>query len=251
MPDSWKDEKGELIVDLGSQNRSSRGFKDRKGYTEYGDVDLASGYPKNMIWTTKDGRRIAIPNMSDSHLLNTIAFIRRRGEIYKKQVAVQMLTRSVFHIQMFDENMFGSEELEEWYNELSQEAQKVWDMPNDAFLRKYMPIFVKLLSEAYKRKILIEVDKTKVTDARQAPKPKVKPVKPVKPAETDVTEMTWEEQVEAMYQAAVSTGGMEVQREWWDLAEAVCKEHPDCSLGSARGPNNQWKRLRVEDDIEL
>jgi len=39
-------------------------------------------------WTTKDGRKIPIREMTDSHLENTIRFLRRAFEAYRDDVAM-------------------------------------------------------------------------------------------------------------------------------------------------------------------
>jgi hypothetical protein len=44
------------------------------------DVDLDS-LNRNSSWTTRDGLRIAIKDMADSHLLNAIRVLRRKSPI--------------------------------------------------------------------------------------------------------------------------------------------------------------------------
>ena len=73
----YVDDLGYVTVDFSGTARFGRATKNHSGLTEYDDVDLASGYPAHLVWTTKDGRRIAIPNMSNDHLLNTLALLTR------------------------------------------------------------------------------------------------------------------------------------------------------------------------------
>lgn len=161
MPDSYNDEKGNLIIDFSSDDKGRKKNQERASYTEYSGMDLASGYPVDMIWVTKDGRRIAIPNMSDNHLLNTVAYLRRRSEEYKKMLAVRNLIKPVALSMLFENApSFGDEQFDEWYNEAVEDARKMWDMPTEDFLSVYIPIYRKLKQEAYKRKILIEGHRT-------------------------------------------------------------------------------------------
>lgn len=157
MPDTWLDEDGNLFVDLGSDDRSHNSSKKRSSRTTINNVDLASGFPPDQIWTTKEGQRIPVPMMQDSHLLNVIAFLRRNVEHYKKQVAMGDLVQATAVGMMFENAPFhGDESFDEWYNSQIERAQKIWDMPTDKFLRGYHPIWKYLIQEAYKRKLLIE-----------------------------------------------------------------------------------------------
>lgn len=153
MPDSWTDEKGELIVDLGSSNRASRAMKDRKALTEYANVDLASGFPKDQIWTTRDGRRIAVPNMSDSHLINTIQFLRRRAAGYKRKVALQFIMHASFLAMMFDH--VPDRVMDEITEDNAKKVDELSKLDDDEFLSRIFKIFKVLLQEAYKRKLLV------------------------------------------------------------------------------------------------
>lgn len=229
--DQWSDN-GDPVVDFSGDSRARRTFKDRAQMSEYGDMDLASGFPSSLIWTTKDGRRIAIPNMTDDHLLNTIAFIRRRAEQYKRQVAVQFLMRVTGTMMMFDH--LPEDVIDSYSEKASVKLKELQDMDPEAFLRTIFPIYSLLYQEAYKRKILIEVDATKVEEAPR--RIRKKPIKKPKP--------TFEECVESWAQAARDTDGVEVPQGCWHFAQEAVNKYPtEFGLGSARGPDRSWKRL--------
>lgn len=156
----WEDPNGDIRADFSGQAKAAKNIGNKAGLTTYSDIDLASGYHKDLIWVTKDGRRIAIPNMSDNHLLNTIAFLRRRVDNYKKQLAMSMLNNMSMAINMFDD--IAEEWIETAYARFKETAKEVFDMPDEQFLVKYLPKYQKLYQEAYRRKILIEVDSRKI-----------------------------------------------------------------------------------------
>lgn len=168
MSESYND-KGHLVVDF-SRPKHSKKDKERVRYTEYDNIDLASGYPKDQIWVTKDGRRIAIPNMSDSHLLNTIALLRRHEERAKmRQLCDQLLgiqkhrfVWDMFELAEHEEEVFA-QAIADRHKVLLDLKEELFNMPEDAYLREHVPQFKYMLREAYKRKLLIEVDKTKLT----------------------------------------------------------------------------------------
>lgn len=255
----WEDDDGGVRVDFSGTRQTTRNIGNRSGLTEYADIDLASGYHKDLIWTTKDGRRIAIPNMSDSHLLNTIAFLRRRVMNFKRQIAIAAMHQLSMTINMFDD--VQDDWIDTAYDRFQRNAKELFDMHDEDFLVKYLPIYQKLYQEAYKRKILIEVDRSKLDVAIKKlnsedqvlgdPKDttnlgrrynKKKPG--LSPKASSHTGQPVRDAVETLADAARSYDGVEVEREDWNIAEEVVKRWPEeFSLGSARGPNGNWKRL--------
>lgn len=153
MADSILNENGKLVVDFSGQKRTQKALEGRSNLTEYANVDLASGYPANMIWTTKDGRRIALPNMSDSHLINTIFFIRRRTRQYRMQIATKILLNTLTAATLFD--FVPNDVLDELSESSMMEIDKLKALPDEDFLRQAFPIYSKMLEEAYRRKLTI------------------------------------------------------------------------------------------------
>lgn len=156
MPDTYTDEKGNLIIDLGSSSRGHNTLAERARKAAFARVDLGSGYPIEMMWITKDGRRIAIPNMDDEHIQNTVRHLRKISETLKHRAAIGKLLASVLvsadmHIAPFPDD----DDLDQWYNAQTEEAQRIWDMPTNDFLREFVPQYEHLLTEMYKRKLLI------------------------------------------------------------------------------------------------
>jgi len=157
-----------FTVDFSGERHSKEKIRGRAQQTEYDNVDLASGYPRYLIWETGDGRRIAIPNMSDDHLLNTIAYLRRREEEYK-QMHIAKIARGVINMAV-DAMMFARPlarsraELELELVAAKKEGAEIYALPKEAWLRKYNRYYPYLLRECYKRKLLIEVDSSKIGD---------------------------------------------------------------------------------------
>lgn len=168
-PQDYKD--GVLIdftQDLSGNNNSQRNKRSReRAQDPYADgVDLSSGYPKHLIWTTKDNRRIPIPMMTDSHLLNTIAFLRRRVEVYRKMAIAQIaldITNNVVITRLFDLPDSHEEEFIQANERLRKRGHEIFNLSPEEVLHKFLPQYKHLYQEAYKRKILIEIDKGKVT----------------------------------------------------------------------------------------
>lgn len=238
--DRW-DEGGDAFVDFSGDAKARKIFKTRSQLTEYADIDLASGFPAKQIWTTKDGRRIAIPNMSDSHLNNTIAFLRRNASKYRtnlvKQLAAHLAELSLVGMLFENAPFHGDEEFDAAYEQIKARGHAIFNMSDEEILRKYVPQYSFLYQEAYKRKILLEVDATKIAPPKEiARRIRKKPVKKPEP--------TFEEAVEQWAEAARDTDGCEVPEPYWKEAQEVVKRWPEeFGLGSARGPDKYWKRL--------
>lgn len=155
---------GELIIDFGGDRDSeaSEILKDLKNKVPSTNRDPGTGFPKELVWTTKDGRRIPIPYMEDSHIQNTIAFLRRRvADVYKRRYIAALakgLMKSTFMRTLFD---FGhADEMDykiyKLHESIKAEAARIFDMDDDEFLREFNPQFPYLLQEAYRRKLIIE-----------------------------------------------------------------------------------------------
>jgi len=148
-----EDDEGNITVDFSSQNRAHQNIKHRSQLTEYGAIDLATGFPTSQIWVTRDGRRIAVPNMSDDHLINVIAFLRRRAPQLKRKYGVALLLKQ---LTITTSHLFASmsdDTQNDIRHEMSGDFAIIQSLSNDDFLREHVPIFSHLLQEAYKRKL--------------------------------------------------------------------------------------------------
>lgn len=230
-----EDPDGTIRVDLSGQKRAESVLKDRAKQTEYSNIDLASGYPRDQIWTTRDLRKIAIPNMSDQHLQNTIAFLHRRAPEYKRQIATKAVLRYTMQLQMFDWD-WPEDVAEEKGHIFDEQLKAFMNKPDNEFLRKYCPQYKHMIQEAYKRKLVISIPKAQAKEAKEAKEIGRRYKQPV--------ETNPEDAIRTMMQAAIDCDGLEVHRDDWPVAEEIVKRHPDeFQLGSQRGPNSDWRRL--------
>lgn len=146
---SWIDDQGDLHISFTGPKKTGKTIASKAQLDDYQDgIDLASGYPNRMIWTTADGRRIAVPNLSDSHLLSILQHIRSNIDRYKKQVAAKFITNSLAII---------------WRDQaedilIEERARQIVSMDDEEFLSEFAPIYSELYKEAYKRKIYLEVE---------------------------------------------------------------------------------------------
>lgn len=165
MPDSFIDDEGNLNVNFSSQNKAKAYANKRKDQTEYANMDLASGYPAHLIWTTKDKRRIAVPNLADDHLLNILAYIRRNIDLYKRVIIMQ-ISKAIIHnlavSSLFDIPEYEEEEFRRANEELKSKGHRIYNLSDEQFLVEFVPIYRHLYQEAYNRKIYFEVDSNKL-----------------------------------------------------------------------------------------
>lgn len=85
-------------------------------------------------WTTKDGQRIRIKDMEDSHLLNTIRFLERTWEKRKASM-------------LSDFPCFNGE-MAQYY------AEQEWDRLADTDIEEACPIYNDMVDEAERRNLL-------------------------------------------------------------------------------------------------
>lgn len=96
------------------------------------------GNVSNALWTLRDGSQIAIKDMTDTHLANAIAMVRRNADEIKAREAYQADTYS---------DMAHGEQAS---FELEREAMLIYQMPVDEFLGGYEP-YQDLIAEAKRR----------------------------------------------------------------------------------------------------
>ena len=92
-----------------------------------------------MNWTTKDGRKIPIKEMSDRHLSNTIAFLRRNaGQNILREMTVLNLGLATTNGEMAQDG-------------IERELAALESCGDDEYLSEACPQFDALIEEAEKR----------------------------------------------------------------------------------------------------
>ena len=90
------------------------------------------------LWTQKDGVRIRICDMSDSHLVNTIRMLKRKGEMKKFQVDMEYLS-------------FGRPNGEMAQDAFDEECSHAWSCSWEDYMPK---IFPNMLKDIVRRAVL-------------------------------------------------------------------------------------------------
>lgn len=93
------------------------------------------------IWETKDGKRIKIKDMEDSHLVNTIKFLRRVAEHEIKSNQKAFLG-------------FGYPQGEMAQDAYDQEERYWNEITEDELIGEHFPCFDNMIEEGKKRKLL-------------------------------------------------------------------------------------------------
>ena len=89
-------------------------------------------------WITQDGRKIRICDMTDSHLVNTIRFLRGRAEV--KRLAYSL------HAPPFNEDTMAGFQAEQALDQMAGQT-------TDELAAEFWPIFDDLMTEAFRRNL--------------------------------------------------------------------------------------------------
>lgn len=100
--------------------------------------------PTLKVWVTKSGERIAVKDMSDSHLVNTIRMLRRWGTVAK--------LAAWFQIRVY----LDGDPPDGAFDCASMEERRLDEMPVDEFIARSVITFAAMLKEAQKRRIGVQ-----------------------------------------------------------------------------------------------
>lgn len=99
--------------------------------------------PTRTEWVTREGKSIHVKMMTDSHIVNTIRYLRKWAAMARPQLAMQA--------DHYASNTGG----EMAAIAASEEATRLYDMDDDDFIEMEIPTWEKLLAEAEKRGLAI------------------------------------------------------------------------------------------------
>lgn len=97
-------------------------------------------------WTTRDGREVRIADMKDSHLLNTIAFLRRRNRAAVRRRALRDALRAGSYASTAPDGAADAA--------LEHASSALRGDFDDRILEEEMPVFTALLDEVYHRGLM-------------------------------------------------------------------------------------------------
>lgn len=112
----------------------------------YAEQQLCDEFSKPQVepdenhWVTRDFRRIAVVDMEDTHLYNTIRMVRRNVEMYKAQETLEM--------GRYMENAPDGA-----YDACALEQRQLEEMDREEYLHRRIKPYKRMLAEAERRKI--------------------------------------------------------------------------------------------------
>lgn len=90
-------------------------------------------------WTTRDGRRVRISEMTDSHLVNTLRFLKRQAVVWQSQYLLDGMSA----LSMLQGEMA--------IDSVESDMRRVEMMDDEDFLEAFAPAWLPLCEEAEKR----------------------------------------------------------------------------------------------------
>lgn len=102
-----------------------------------------SASPTKTIWVTKDGKRVKVRDMTDSHLVNTIRYLRRTTSEWKQE----------YELALYGGLAMLSGEMATYC--ATQSIEQFEAMSVDEYLEESCPTYPAMLREAEKRGLKI------------------------------------------------------------------------------------------------